>query len=79
MRGWSSRINELKQLVPRRTIQKHLDHRFVQLLRHLTDLLCTRFIEALQFVADESLLRDKDVVAAAKKRGVVLEGDDEDE
>ena len=36
-------------------------------------------VEALQFVADESLLRDKDVVAAAKKRGVVLEGDDEDE
>ena len=36
-------------------------------------------VEALQFVADESLLRDKDVVAAAKKRGVVLEGDDEDD
>ena len=36
-------------------------------------------VEALQFVADESLLRDKDVVAAAKKRGVVLEGDDDDD
>ena len=29
-------------------------------------------------VADGAL-RDKDVVAAAKKRGVVLEGDDDDE
>jgi hypothetical protein len=36
-------------------------------------------VEALQFVADEALLRDKDIVAAAKKHGVVLEGDDEDE
>ena len=35
--------------------------------------------EKLQFVADESLLRDKDIIAAAKKRGVVLEGDDDDE
>ena len=36
-------------------------------------------VEALQFVADEALLRDKDIVAATKKHGVVLEGDDEDE